>query len=109
MTAEGEPKMVNIDEEHIKVHIDGMVGDYISSSQEKAVLTARQKANRHVEEVRSRVAPDKLATITALYVANTNTPSVLGWKRYCLLHASAPHSELVSAWKEGGYSEADLL
>lgn len=97
--------MEDVKEEMVEIHIKGMVGDYVSSAKEQMALRARQKAEGHIHDVSSRISDaKKLEALTALYVANTNTPTILGWKRYCLIHGSETLEELKRAWREGGHS-----
>lgn len=78
----------------VRGYLESMIGAYVTSSQEKARSAAQEKVEAHVQEVSNRVEPLKLEKITALYVKTTENPSVLGWKRYCMLHGSLPVEEL---------------
>jgi len=101
--------MEDLDQEQLWNHLNAMIGDYVASTSKKIDLTARQKALGHVQEVRGRIDESKFAPLTALYVVTTNTPTILGWKRYCLARQGESKEELSLLWEAGNYSAADLF
>ena len=66
--------------------VSRVISEYVSTRMERRIENQKEKAAVHITEVEDLIGnPSKVAELTKQYESNTDNPTLLGWRRFCLM------------------------